>query len=139
MSEWNEILWGKITNILLSTQELPDDAVCFELWVSTGLWLWVLVWGEWWARGGGFNYKGRKHCCQKAACPSEDCSRDYVMVGVSLRSPILDSFCTTVRENMLDLWNICKVKVNYFVTGFLIWVNVHYKRLPERWSFTCQR
>ena len=56
-----------------------------------------------WAGGGGFNYKGRKHYRQKAAHPSEDCSRDYVMVGVSLRSPILDSFCTTLRENMLDL------------------------------------
>ena len=73
---------------------------------------------KWWAGGGGFNSKGRKHCRQKAACPSEDCSRDCVMVGVSLRSPILVSFCTAVRENMLDLWNICKVKVNYFVTVF---------------------
>lgn len=54
---------------------------------------------KWWAGGGGFNSKGRKHCRQRAVCPSEDCSRDYVMVEVSLRSPILDSFCTTVREN----------------------------------------
>lgn len=33
---------------------------------------------KWWAGGGGFNSKGRKHGRQKAACPSEDGSRDCV-------------------------------------------------------------